>query len=223
MFLKYIRKVQILIVKYLKSFKTHSYALHEDYTHFNTTDDEWHRSNDFTKEEEISVREFSKTKGYNLGEIIGIGFGGVAFSIENKPHQILKYTYDDIEVSTSDIIKENSTEYFANVYDVYELNGVWVIITERLNPLSSDVVNELREISQLSKNHNNEYNFDNIDIDMVYEKLTEPQLELYEDILNMKKEAIKLGFELIDCKIDNMGIKNDHLAMYDAKMSRMIK
>lgn len=195
-------------MKYIKLF--------EDYSKFNTDDVEYHRSNDFYKEEEKNIRDFAKSKGYNLGEIIGIGFGGVAFDMGSK---VLKYTYDDIEVSASDFLINKKTEYFANVYEITEFERGWIIIMEKLDKLSDDNINDLKNISS-KLSDSPEYNLDKLNMDSeFYNDLSDSEKVLYTDLINMRKESDQLGFDLIDCKIDNLGIKNGHIAMFDVKES----
>lgn len=197
-------------MKYIKLF--------EDYSKFNTNNDEWHRSVDFTKEEEHNLRKFAKDKGYNLGDIIGIGFGGVAFDMNDK---VFKYTYDDIEVSASIDLEGKNCEYLANVYETYETEKGYVIILEKLGELPDSIVDDLKEISTKFDKHP-EYNFDDLieSFDENFnDKLSDNQKKLYSDLLKIKEEGRKYNIDIIDCKIDNLGIKNGHIAMFDVKCS----
>jgi hypothetical protein len=194
--------------------------LFEDYTGFlkgvNPDSVEYHRAFDFSENEENNIRNFAKDRGLVINEIIGIGFGGVAFELNND--KVLKYTYDDIEVGACDFIEGKHCEYFADVYKIYEFNGAWIIILEKLKLLDKKTIDSLKEMP--IDNKSGEYNFDelnngfNVDI---YVTLTEYQKRLYRDLIEIRKEGSKHGFELLDCKIDNLGFKNGHLAMFDIK------
>ena len=201
-------------MKYLKYLK-----LFEDYHQFNKSEDEWHRSNDFTKEEEKQVRDFAKEKGFILGDIIGIGFGGVAFEIENDKSKVLKYTYDDIEAGVCGFLKNKNTTYFADIYEMFDFKGVWVILLEKLKELDYNTINDLQIISnKIDGNKINEYNFDDITYnETLRSSLSDNQKKLYDELIAMRKEASELGFDLLDCKIDNLGLKNGHIAMFDIK------
>ena len=131
----------------------------------------------------------------------------------------MKYTYDDIEAGVCGFLKNKNTTYFADIYEMFDFKGVWVILLEKLKELDYNTINDLQIISnKIDGNKINEYNFDDITYnETLRSSLSDNQKKLYDELIAMRKEASELGFDLLDCKIDNLGLKNGHIAMFDIK------
>ena len=120
-------------------------------------------------------------------------------------------------MDASVFIENKKCKYFANVYNVYQKIHGWVIIIEKLEPLDNDTIKHIKKIC-IKTNSFGEYNLDELNLDeQEYDDLPNRQKSLYDDLVNMRKEAEKYGFELLDCKLENLGMKNNHLAMFDMK------
>ncbi len=102
---------------------------------------------------------------------------------------------------------------------MFDFKGVWVILLEKLKELDYNTINDLQIISnKIDGNKINEYNFDDITYnETLRSSLSDNQKKLYDELIAMRKEASELGFDLLDCKIDNLGLKNGHIAMFDIK------
>lgn len=186
--------------------------------------DEYHFSNYFTKELDSSIKNWAYKNRHIITGVLGMGYGGIAYSLLNN--KVLKYTEDDIEATAMSYLEGKNSEYLANVYEVNDFNGVWIIIEEKLKPLKSSGRLALMSLLDLYCNYKgigtpHKYNFDILFVhgydEIFANKLNKRLRKYYDNIFKIMEECKDNGFYVLDCKIENLGMKNNHVAMFDIK------
>ena len=202
-------------MKYIKLF--------EDFNNVEVVDEDYF-SNFFTEKLDSSIKYWAYKNRHIITGLLGIGYGEIIYSLLNN--KVLKYTEDDIEVITCSFLKEKKCEYLADIYEIEDFDSVWIIIEERLKELNISGKLALKSLLDLYYNYKgidlpSEYNF-NIFFTHGYDEIFNNKLgkrlkSYYNDIFGIMEECKKIGFYVLYCKIDNLGIKNNHLAMFDIK------
>lgn len=195
---------------------------------------------DWNDEHEANIKVASNL-GYKLGKPFGSGEWGIVYNIEGHPNKLYKVTTDFDEMDAAKWIEGKESEYMANVYKAIETDeGYMIIVMERLEPLNDEYKKSLNQFYvgmenyYMDNNHSDVSEFNVYDaegmqgvlgkgLDKNFESYLKEKfpsgVKVYHDLLNIWNEATKKHklAPLTDIQGENMGIKNNHLAIFDIK------
>lgn len=182
----------------------------------NETLNEIHPSEKAFEEEIIQV---AKQLNVKLDKFIGAGAHGIAYEIPGN--KVLKITIHPNEVNNSKLLVKKKNEYLVNIDKVYSVkkNHHTIIIMEKLQPLGP-WKKRLKDFDEAVGRYYGQFLWSksggNWDHDDDFGKQLPPNLvPVFHDIVNIFSEARQKGIELKDVRIDNLGLKNGHLAAFD--------
>lgn len=165
------------------------------------------------------IIQVAKQLKISLTNYIGGGAWGIAYEIPGN--KVLKITMHNSEISNSKHFLGKKNEFLANIYKVYSIKNTYhtAIIMEKLQPLGS-WKKRLKDFDDAVGRYYGQFLWSKSgglwDHDDEFGKQLSPKLvPLFHDIVNIFSEARQKGVELKDVRIDNLGLKNGHLAAFD--------
>jgi len=168
---------------------------------------------------EEEIVQVAKQLNIKLDKFIGAGAHGVTYEIPGN--KVLKITIHANEVNNSKRLAKKKNEYLVNIDKVYSIkkNHHTVIVMEKLQPLGP-WKKRLKDFNEAVSRYYGQFLWSKSgglwDHDDEFGKQLPPNLvPVFHDIVNIFSEARQKGVELKDVRIDNLGLKNGHLAAFD--------
>lgn len=172
--------------------------------------------------------------GVKIDKFLGSGSWGAAYSTTNN--RVLKFTYDSKEYEAARQLVGRKNTYLVDLYGVDKLGkGNYAILMEKIQPLDDkhrkavenfdrlidkqDIVGVMsveigRSWADILSDGYNEDTAAYLASKNSQSNIMSP-LEVYKNMLKIYEEAEDSGVMLTDMHLENLGIKNGHLAALD--------
>lgn len=168
--------------------------------------------------------------GAKINKFLGAGAWGAAYSTTDG--RVLKITQDDNEFMAAQDLIGLKNKYMVDIYDLAEIGrGVYAVLMEKITRMDDAhreaIENFDRMFDEQSVFENTwaellERGYDEDLADWLTkeggersDKYIMSPLEVYENLLKIYSEGRTKGVELRDMHLENLGVKNGHLAALD--------
>lgn len=172
--------------------------------------------------------------GVKIDKFLGSGSWGAAYSTTNN--KVLKFTYDSKEYEAARPLIGRKNTYLVDLYGVEKLGkGNYAILMEKIQPMNDKYRKDIENFDRLIDKQDivgamsveigkswadilsDGYNEDTAAY--LASKNTESNImspvDVYKNLLKIYEEAEDNGVMLTDMHLENLGIKNGHLAALD--------
>lgn len=171
-------------------------------------------------EYDFKIHEFANELGYTLKERLGSGENGVSYIDDNG--YVFKLTINPDEFNTAEYLEDKELKYFANIYSTFisDDGDMMGIRKEYIEPLPNNLKENVKLFFDEFEHYYNDVIFEDVlrkGFDVKFNKFLNSKdlSDIYNQFVLMFKEADDEGILISDVSLENLGIRNDHLVLFD--------